>query len=117
MREIMNSDQFEKTLDKLADEVLTKNTDFANIAIIGIHTRGVSLAKRLKVLLEKKTGLPEIPFGTIDLRSIGMMSVNFMTSLRHIIQKFCLKSPAKTLSLSMTFFTQEELSAQPLTRL
>jgi len=67
MREILNEEQMAQTMSKLADEVLAKMENHENLAVVGIHTRGVSLARRLKELLEEKSGLPEVPFGTIDI--------------------------------------------------
>jgi pyrimidine operon attenuation protein/uracil phosphoribosyltransferase len=55
------------TLERMADQILERNADFGNLAIVGIYTRGVSLAKRLKAIIEEKTGLADVPFGTVDI--------------------------------------------------
>ncbi len=67
MREILNEAQMAEKMSELADQVLEKTKNHENIAVVGIHTRGVSLAKRLKTLLEQKSGLDEVPFGTVDI--------------------------------------------------
>ena len=67
MREILNAQQIDETMAKLADQILKKNKNHENIAIIGIHTRGVSIAKKLKTLLEKKSNIKDVHYGTIDI--------------------------------------------------
>ncbi|MFP4459374.1 MAG: bifunctional pyr operon transcriptional regulator/uracil phosphoribosyltransferase PyrR [Candidatus Zixiibacteriota bacterium] len=67
MREILNAKKMDATLRKLGDDILARNEDHKNLAIVGIHTRGVPLAKRLQKILEEKSGLDTVPFGTVDI--------------------------------------------------
>ena len=67
MREILNAEQMDQMLRKLCDDVLARNKDHENIAIVGIHTRGVTLAERVREILAEKAGLEEVPFGTVDI--------------------------------------------------
>ncbi len=45
--QIMNEEAVERTLIRLAHQILEKNRDCARICFVGIKTRGVPLAKRL----------------------------------------------------------------------
>jgi len=67
MREIMSSEAINEAMNRMADEILIRNKDHKSLTIVGIFTRGVSIAKKLKGILEQKTGIKDIPFGTIDI--------------------------------------------------
>ena len=58
--------EVERSLTRLAYEIIEKNDDLGTIAIVGIRTRGDYLAHRLHKLIEKLSGL-EIPIGTLDV--------------------------------------------------
>ena len=67
MKVILNSKQIADTLQKLADKVLADiRHDPADIAVIGIRSRGEILAERLSAILSKKLG-KDIPCGTLDI--------------------------------------------------
>lgn len=57
---------FDRTLTRLAHEIIERNRGAANLAFIGMQTRGVFLAKRLVKKIEEIEGT-EIPFGTLDV--------------------------------------------------
>ena len=66
--EILNSKQINDEIEKLANGILSKNSDIENVAIVGIQTKGVSVAKRLSKKIEKIKNLSkEIPFGILDI--------------------------------------------------
>ena len=66
--EILNSQQIENEIEKLAKEILAKNDDIKNIAIVGIQTKGVNVAKRLSKKIASIKNLSEkIPFGILDI--------------------------------------------------
>ena len=58
--------EIERSLTRLAHEIIEKNDDLTQIAIVGIRTRGDFLAKRLHAQIEKLSGI-EIPIGTLDV--------------------------------------------------
>ncbi len=63
---LMNERDMDRTLTRLAHEIIEKNKGVENLAIIGIRTRGVPLGKRLAKKIseiEKR----KIPFGTLDI--------------------------------------------------
>ncbi|HVP42352.1 MAG TPA: bifunctional pyr operon transcriptional regulator/uracil phosphoribosyltransferase PyrR [Terriglobales bacterium] len=65
-RQLMSASEIERTLVRLAHEIVEKNNGTENLALVGIRRRGVPLAQRLAALIgkiEKKT----IPVGTLDI--------------------------------------------------
>ncbi|MEA1940297.1 MAG: bifunctional pyr operon transcriptional regulator/uracil phosphoribosyltransferase PyrR [Candidatus Caldatribacteriota bacterium] len=62
----MKETEIKRTLVRIAHEIVEKNKGVDNLALIGIRTRGVFLAKRLSreiLKIEKK----EIPVGILDI--------------------------------------------------
>ncbi len=56
----------ERSLTRLAHEIIEKNDDLESIAIVGIRTRGDFLAQRIHTLIETISSL-EISIGTLDV--------------------------------------------------
>ena len=54
MKSLMKSSEFSTALEKLAGQLLKAHANPNEIAIVGIHTRGVPLAQRLVKLLKQK---------------------------------------------------------------
>lgn len=71
---ILESSSIDKTLNRLSHEILENSKDLDQIVLIGIHNRGVPLAKRLKDKIEKisgstyKNGAIDISFHRDDYR-------------------------------------------------
>ena len=63
---MLEANDVERTLRRIAHEIVEKNPDMAEIALVGIHTRGAVLAARLHGLLAELTGV-EVPLGEIDI--------------------------------------------------
>ncbi|MDR3112318.1 MAG: bifunctional pyr operon transcriptional regulator/uracil phosphoribosyltransferase PyrR [Elusimicrobiota bacterium] len=63
---ILDSKQFDNTVNKLIENIFSYHKDFDKTAIIGIHTNGVYLAKKIATAIGKKIK-KEIPVGTIDI--------------------------------------------------
>jgi pyrimidine operon attenuation protein/uracil phosphoribosyltransferase len=64
--QLMSASEIDRTLVRLAHEILEKTKDLDQLAFIGIRRRGVPLAKRLAAkiaALEKR----EIPVGVLDI--------------------------------------------------
>jgi pyrimidine operon attenuation protein/uracil phosphoribosyltransferase len=66
MKTILDTKQIEKTLQKLAVEIITENSDQIGIVTIGIRSRGEILAQRLSAILSKQLKRP-VPCGTLDI--------------------------------------------------
>jgi pyrimidine operon attenuation protein/uracil phosphoribosyltransferase len=64
--EILNSKQIDSTIEKLANEIIKQKID--DIIVIGIQTKGVTVAKRLSRKIENIKNMKEqIPFGILDI--------------------------------------------------
>jgi pyrimidine operon attenuation protein / uracil phosphoribosyltransferase len=55
-----------KSLSRIAHEIVEGNPELGHVALVGIHTRGVPLAHRLRRLIEEFTGR-ELELGTLDI--------------------------------------------------
>jgi pyrimidine operon attenuation protein / uracil phosphoribosyltransferase len=74
---LMSASEIERTLVRLAHEIVEKNDGAANIGLVGIKRRGVPLAQRIGALIEKiekrpvDTGVLDISFYRDDLTTAG----------------------------------------------
>ena len=55
-----------RTLTRIAHEIIEGNPDLERVAIVGIHTRGVPLAQRLRRLIHEFSG-EEVASGSLDI--------------------------------------------------
>src|SRR5207247_710917 len=55
-----------RTLSRIAHEVIEGNDDLESVALVGIHTRGVPLAQRLRRLIAERSGV-EVALGAVDI--------------------------------------------------
>jgi pyrimidine operon attenuation protein/uracil phosphoribosyltransferase len=68
MKTLLSEKQLQQTLKKMASELWKAHQPFQEIVLIGIQTRGVILAQRLKdEILRSKTVGGEIPLGILDI--------------------------------------------------
>jgi pyrimidine operon attenuation protein/uracil phosphoribosyltransferase len=65
--QLMSASEMDRTLVRLAHEVLEKSADPEKLAFIGIRRRGVPLAERLARKIEALEGL-RIPVGILDIK-------------------------------------------------
>jgi pyrimidine operon attenuation protein / uracil phosphoribosyltransferase len=63
---VLQRDDLRRTLQRIAHEIAEKNPDPAGLALVGIHTRGALLARRLHILLGELTAV-ELPIGDVDI--------------------------------------------------
>ena len=63
---LLDADALSRTLSRIAHEIIEANPELDEVALVGIHTRGVPLAQRLRRLIEERAG--EAPdLGTVDI--------------------------------------------------
>lgn len=65
-RDVLDSEDVGRTLRRVAHEIVEKNPDLSEVAVVGIHTRGVVIARRIHELLLEMTGT-DLPLGEIDI--------------------------------------------------
>jgi pyrimidine operon attenuation protein/uracil phosphoribosyltransferase len=63
---LLDGEALRRTLVRIAHEIVERNTDLTQLALVGIHTRGVPLAQRLRRLIAEFGGT-EVALGSIDI--------------------------------------------------
>ncbi|MEO0270456.1 MAG: bifunctional pyr operon transcriptional regulator/uracil phosphoribosyltransferase PyrR [candidate division WOR-3 bacterium] len=64
-KKLVDSNEFSRIIERLCFEILERHSE-GDIDLVGIQTRGVYIAKRIKVLLEERLN-KEINMGTVDI--------------------------------------------------
>jgi len=63
---ILNADDIDRIITRMAYEILETHKGTDNLVFIGIQTRGVFLAKRIQTAIEKVEGI-KVPTGDMDI--------------------------------------------------
>jgi pyrimidine operon attenuation protein/uracil phosphoribosyltransferase len=63
---LLDSEAIQRSLARIAHEIIEANPDLAQVALVGIHTRGVPLAQRLRRLIAEFSG-QEPRLGSVDI--------------------------------------------------
>ena len=63
---LLDTEAIDRTLSRIAHELIERNDDLQAIALVGIHTRGVPLAARLRRLVAERSGV-EVDLGALDI--------------------------------------------------
>ncbi|MFC2018632.1 bifunctional pyr operon transcriptional regulator/uracil phosphoribosyltransferase PyrR [Chloroflexota bacterium] len=63
---IMGQEDIRRTLARIAHEIIEHNKVVENLILVGMHTRGVPLAKRLATNIETFSQV-SVPVGTLDI--------------------------------------------------
>jgi len=63
---IMDASKIKRILDRMATEILERNRNMKNLIIIGIPTRGISIAKRISRIIKDLEHV-DIPVGVMDI--------------------------------------------------
>jgi pyrimidine operon attenuation protein/uracil phosphoribosyltransferase len=64
--QVMDADRMSRALTRIAHEILERNRGLDELALVGIRTRGVPLAKRLARTLQEING-DGVPTGALDI--------------------------------------------------
>ena len=65
-RVVIDAEQLDRTIARIAHEIVERHVEVEQLALVGIHTRGVPLARRLASLIERFGG-PRPALGTLDI--------------------------------------------------
>lgn len=82
--EILSPEEIRRTLTRLASQVVEKSRDLSQLVILGIYTKGVSLAQLLARQIEVLEGV-QVPVGALDI-----------TFYRDDLDQIGVRTPAKT---------------------
>ena len=63
---LLDAAAVERTLSRIAHELIERNADLDALALVGIHTRGVPLANRLRTLVAERSGVL-VDIGAVDI--------------------------------------------------
>ena len=63
---LLDAEAISRTLSRVAHEIIERNDDLNDVALVGIHTRGVPLAQRIRTLVADRSGV-ELPLGQLDI--------------------------------------------------
>ncbi len=81
---IMTPEDIRRSLARIAHEIIEQNKTTRNLVLVGMHTRGVPLAKRLADKMEDLEGL-KIPVGALDISLYrdDLSSLNLQPTSQH----------------------------------
>src|SRR5438045_9723324 len=65
-KSLLDADGLGRTLSRIAHEIIEGNPELDEVALVGIQTRGVPLARRLARLIEERAGV-EPALGAVDI--------------------------------------------------
>ena len=63
---VMDADRISRALTRIAHEIVERNRGVENVALVGVRSRGVPLARRLAKALQEITG-DQVPTGALDI--------------------------------------------------
>ena len=63
---VLDAEAIERTLTRIAQEIVEGNPELERVALVGIHTRGVPIAQRLRRRIAELSGT-EVAFGQLDI--------------------------------------------------
>jgi pyrimidine operon attenuation protein / uracil phosphoribosyltransferase len=66
MPQVMDADRMSRALTRIAHEILERNRGLDELALIGIRTRGVPIARRIARALKEING-DDVPTGALDI--------------------------------------------------
>jgi len=81
---VMSPEDIKRTLARIAHEIIERSKAVENLILVGMHTRGVPLAKRLAANIEHFEGL-KIPVGALDINLYrdDLSSLNLRPVVHH----------------------------------
>jgi pyrimidine operon attenuation protein/uracil phosphoribosyltransferase len=63
---LLDAEAIDRTLSRIAHEIIERNEELDDVVLVGIHRRGVPLAQRLRRLVAERAG-KELPLGHLDI--------------------------------------------------
>ena len=81
---IMTAEDIRRTLSRIAHEIIERNKSLENLILVGMHTRGAPLAKRLAAKIEQFEKV-KVTIGALDISPYrdDLDSLNQQPSVRH----------------------------------
>jgi pyrimidine operon attenuation protein / uracil phosphoribosyltransferase len=82
--EILSPEEMRRTINRMASEIIERCKDLSTVVLVGVHTRGVPLAKALGQQIAILEGV-DLPLSAVDI-----------TFYRDDLQSIKVRTPAKT---------------------
>ncbi len=82
--EILSADELRRTINRLSSEIVERTTQIESLALIGIYTRGVTLAKLVAAQIQRLENYT-VPLGALDI-----------TLYRDDLDSIGIRTPART---------------------
>jgi pyrimidine operon attenuation protein / uracil phosphoribosyltransferase len=74
-RVLLDEESIRRTLSRIAHEIIERNDDLDTVALVGIHTRGVPIAHRIRRLVEERSG---------EALALGQLDITFHSDDVHV---------------------------------
>ena len=65
-RTLLDADQIARTLARIGSEIVERHPDLSTVHLVGIRSRGVPIAERIRDRIKDTTGF-EVPVGAVDI--------------------------------------------------
>ncbi len=65
-RRILTEDEMRRALIRVAHEIMERNGGAEGVTLVGMHTRGVPIARRIAAFVQRFEGI-EVPVGMLDI--------------------------------------------------
>ncbi len=65
-RVLLDADQIARTLARIGSEIVERHPDLSSVHLVGIRSRGVPIAERIRDRIKETTGV-EVPVGAVDI--------------------------------------------------
>lgn len=99
---VMEESEIDRTLVRMAHQILEQNKGCQDLAIVGIVTRGDVLARRIARLIEDIEGT-KLPVGSLDISFYRDDSIMNLSPVLHKVLKSFFLSTVKQLFWLMMF--------------
>jgi pyrimidine operon attenuation protein/uracil phosphoribosyltransferase len=63
---VLGARAFERTISRMAEEIVERNDGTDGLVLVGIQRRGVQIAERIAAVIEKREGV-RVPLGALDI--------------------------------------------------
>ena len=65
-RILLDADQIARTLARIGSEIVERHPDLADVHLVGVRTRGVPIAERIRDRIRETAGV-DVPVGAVDI--------------------------------------------------
>ena len=67
IRQVMDAVAIQRSLVRIAHEIVEHHKTTDHLALVGIRSRGIHIAQRIRAAMQEIAGGPPVPFGVVDI--------------------------------------------------